>query len=554
MKILAAIEADFEWGALGTRSRLADELGGETVLRRTLRRVLAARRVAGVHLVVEPRHESLARQMAVGLDVKVETHDGGAVPWREYVAAARKWSLDAWRGGLGGMTAFDECCNPWVLASLARREGADGVAAVPAGAVLLDPVLLDVMIEHFEKVANDVRLVFTQTTPGLSAAIYQTALLSDLAENRQPLGRVMAYRPSDPHRDMTVQPCFYPVASSVAHAVGRCVADTDTAMARLGAMIREASAGGAGPVSETAGDVLPCEQVSERLVGSLRDIDFLPDEVEIELTIEDSLPESTVRPRGRAVPARGPIGRELFTRIIDELADRDDARVVLGGYGDPLLHPEWREYVAHCRRAGMLGLAVRTPGVHLDDAAVATLIEHRVDVLNVLIDATTRETYQRLHGADLFDRVQENIQRVITAQQAARQPVPLLVCEMAKTLDTMDEMERFYDGWIERGATPVLIGPSSHAGRWPDLAVMRMSPPTRLPCGRLFRRAFVLADGRLAVCDQDYRGEATVGSLAVDTLGSLWQGERMQAIRGSHLAGRYDAMALCPTCDEWHRP
>src|SRR5690606_35828897 len=99
------------------------------------------------------------------------------------------------------------------------------------------------------------------------------------------------------------------------------------------------------------------------------------------------------------------------------------------------------------------------------------------------------------HGADRFEEVMAGVEALL---QAARQRehggVPLVVPEMIKTRRTMGEMEAFYDAWLTRGCTPVIAGPSDYAGRRPDLAVMDMSPPTRTPCRRLFRRCMVLAD------------------------------------------------------------
>lgn len=547
MKIIAAIEADFAEGALGTRSRLDEDLLGETVLRRTLKRVLAAKRVTGVHLVASAARESEARQAADGLEVTVETHGAGRVPWRGTIASARKWSLDGWRGGLAGATVFDESMHPWVLSALAGRENADGIVSVPPAAVLLDPVLLDRMIEHYEKVRDDVRMTFTQSAPGLSAVVYLPSLLDDLAAKQQPIGRVMAYQPAQPQRDMMMLPCYYGVEADVVHAAGRCIADTQRSVDRVTAILREAGNGDS--------HLQDADVVSRWLTEHQWDsAGSLPAEVEIELTTEDPLADSTLRPRGPAVEPRGPIDPGLFDRLIEELATRDDVRVVLGGFGDPLQHPDWPRLVQRCRDAGLFGIAVRSPAVTLDESAVRALIAARVDVLEVLLDAMTPETYRRVHNADHFDRVVANVDRVQEGLREAGQPQPLVVCEMIKTHETMDEMEQFYDHWIGKTGSVVIVGPSTYSGHWPDLAVMQMAPPTRFPCARAFNRAMVLADGRVTVCDQDFRGEHAIGSLTGGALSELWTGSSMSAVRQSHLQGTYDATPLCAACEEWHRP
>lgn len=548
MKVIAVVTADFERGALGTRSRLADDLGGGTVVRRTLERVLKCERVASVHLVVDTAQAAAGQAAVEGLAVKLETHHAGDVPWFNYVRSARKWSLDAWRGGLGSTCVFDESLHPWLLEALGRREQADGVVDVPAAAVLLDPRLLDAMTGHYETTADDVRMTFTQSAPGLSAAIYSTPLLGDLVKACHSAGRMMAYNPAQPRRDMIMLPCFYPPETDVRRAFGRCVADTDAAVDRIAACLRECRVAG--------GDDVPGAAAVSRWLLDRRCafVPALPDEVEIELTTEDSLPETTLRPRGDAVGRRGPLDRAIFDKLIGELAQRDDVRVVLGGFGDPLLHPEWPGYVRRCREAGIFAVAVRTPAVTLDKAAIDVLEENQVDVLNVLLDAATPETYRDLHQADHYDRVLANLDALLASHQARQQPQPLLACEMIKARATMDEIEPFYDKWIGKVGSAVIVGPSDYAGQFVDRAVMDMAPPTRFACERLFTRALVLADGRVTVCDQDYRGRHAVGSLADSSLAALWTGETLTATRRSHQAGTYDAMPLCRSCREWHRP
>ncbi len=546
MKTIAVIEADFARGALGTRARLHDDLLGETVLRRTLKRVLAAKRIDRVHLVVHHREKPQADAAVAGLDVVVQTHDAGSVPWREMVASGRKWSLDAWRGGLVGTTVFDESLNPWVIDAVCRTDPADAVVAVPPAAPLLDPDLLDRLIGHYEQVRADMRLAFTQTAPGLSAIVCQTALPGELAKANQPFCRLMAYRPDEPRKDLSNQSAYYAVPAEISHAIGRCITDTQCAVDRITRVFRDTAPDGQTPDAAA---------VSRWLIDHrYEQVGALPEEVEIELTTEDSLPNTTLRPRGPAIARRETMSMDMYKRLIDELAGRDDARIILGGFGDPLLHPEWPAMIAHARQAGIFGMAVRTSGVKLDAQAIDALMTSRIDVLNVLVDAMTPATYRAVHKADCHQQVVANIEAVCAANHQRQQPQPLIVCEMAKTRATIGEMEQFFDHWIAKTGSVYIAGPSHYARQWPELAVMSMAPPARAACHRVFSRTLVLADGRVTACDQDYKGSHAIGSLTDSTLSSLWTDPAMTAVRRSHLDGRFDGMPLCPMCEEWNRP
>ncbi|MFQ6048765.1 MAG: radical SAM protein, partial [Phycisphaerae bacterium] len=456
------------------------------------------------------------------------------------------WALDNWRGGIGGTCCFDEQIHPAVLEALARRERADAVVCVPAAAALIDPTIVEAMVEHYRRIADSMRMTFSQAPPGLAPAILATQLLAQLRENRAVPGFALAYRPDQPQADMIAKDCCYKVPAEIIHTAGRFLADCDRGVERIAALLGELD----GQDDQLTASAI-CRWQRERQRGY---VEPLPREVEIELTTEDQLPETTLRPRGSAVGKRGPIRLDLIDRLAGELGRLDDSLVVVGGFGEPLLHPALAEILGRLRQAGIYGLGLRTNGIGLDAAAIEAICQARVDVVTVLLDAATAETYRRVHGGDYFDQVQANIEALVKARQDRSQAAPLIVPEMTKARDSLGDMEAFFDGWIRRLGWAVIDGYSHYAGQRPDRSVLKMAPPHRWACRRIFARCMVLADGRVLCCDRDFTGSHAVGSLWRDSLAELWHGRAMQHLRTSHLQGRYDGLGLCGSCTDWHRP
>jgi radical SAM protein with 4Fe4S-binding SPASM domain len=245
------------------------------------------------------------------------------------------------------------------------------------------------------------------------------------------------------------------------------------------------------------------------------------------------------------------------------MARDDDALLVLGGFGDPLLHPQFADVLAAIRvqtgPQSAAGLCVRTAGVHLTEERIDTLITHRVDVIQITLDAWSPELYARLQaptepaGAQLTT-VLENIDQLLARRADARSALPLLVPDFTKSTLNLDEMEAFYDGWLRRNGAVSVTGYSNRAGQCDDRSVIRMAPPNRFPCRRLASRCLVLADGSVTHCDQDFRGIATIGHLDQADLRTLWRGESMARLRAAHQAADFGASPLCQRCSEWHRP
>jgi len=543
VKVIAAIEADLHRSPIGTASRLRDDLIGCPVLRRTVRRVRRARRVDSVHVVTDPDQRDAVADVLQGLDAVIETHGAGAPSWQDRVRRARKWSLDSWRGGVGGLCGFDEQIHAGALAALGRRDQADVVASIPAAAVLVDPSLLDAMIDHFEIQAADTRLVFCQAMPGLAALLAQPEILEELHRAGHPPGALLTYIPDNPQPDLTTRPCCYIVPGIVAETSGRILADTRRGMELLTEILAHER-------EDTLSAERICRFVAERCTAHL---DRLPREVELELTVEDPLPDTLLRPRGSRVPRRGPIPVALVRRIAHELGQYDDSLMLLGGFGEPLLHPNLAEVLAACREGGVFGLAVRTNGLAMRDDVIDLLIDHDVDVINVTIDAHSAETYRALNRVDGFEQVRANVEALLSRRRE-RQRGPLVVPELAKVRGTLPEQEAFFDHWLRRVGWANIVSPSHYAHQLPEQAVMNLAPPRRSRCGRLWSRATVLADGTVVTCDQDYAARQPVGHVGTESLEAIWTGPRLAAVRSAHTNRTWGELPLCAACDEWHRP
>ena len=153
-----------------------------------------------------------------------------------------------------------------------------------------------------------------------------------------------------------------------------------------------------------------------------------------------------------------------------------------------------------------------------------------------------------------MEPVLAGLARLSEAQRSAGAGVPVPVLEFLKTRLNLQEMETFYDEWLRRGAWPVIRGPSDRAGLVEDRAVVSMAPPRRRPCGRIFRRITIHADGGVPACEEDVACRQPLGEALKEGIEGVWRGAALERLRRAHLASRWDALPACRNCREWHRP
>ncbi len=542
MKTIAIVDANLQLTPIGTASHLADNLAGIPILRRTIERLCKCTRLSEIVVITPPEQAPTTQELLAGLSVTMEERRCNAPPYRALVRTARKWSSEAWRGGLGGCCAFDEYADVALYAEVLERHQAEAIAAVYPGAAFIDPAITDAMIEYADDLAEDTFLVFAQAPPGTCPTLMRKSLCCNLASKQRPAGWALNYQPDDPRPDLAFRPCCFPMPQTVRHAAGRVAGDTARCVRTMSAIL-----------GDNADSTI--ESVCQWLTSNEgRRVDTLPQEVEIELTTDSPLPNSVLLPRGKIAQRRGPMPLETIENLASELGKEDDSLVVLRGHGDPLLHPDFAKSLRILREGGVWGLSVYTTCQSLSDEAIAALLATQVDAVVVPLDAWQGETYKLLTGGACLDEAKKGLQRICDARQASGQPYPIIVPLFTKCTKNVQEMDDFFDGWLREQGCATIQGYSHYSRRLEDLCVIDMTTPTRIPCRRLWNRCAVLADGTVVACDQDFAGELPLGHLGETTLKDIWQGPRAAWIRGCHTQQAFDTCAVCDRCDEWHRP
>lgn len=440
---------------------------------------------------------------------------------------ARAFSPTAWRGGLGGACCYDE-----VLAARAMVSALDAFEAT-AGLIVspdwpaVDPALCDAVIERHLRQSEQMKLAFTQAPPGLAGCLVERDLMAELDRKQATIGSLLMYQPHLPQGDpIGKDPCVL-IDPVVRGFMGRISVDAPR-WRRL--------------LDRLGGADLTARQIVEKLAPHLDEASLpMPQQATLELT-SARLATGPIVPQHHVAVSRPNIPVDDARRVIASLAVEPDVALTLGGLGDALLHPQWRDIIAAAREANIRAVHVETD-LLVDQAALEALIESEADVISVRINADAPATYEKLMGIDAFNRVLTNVEWLLNHRKAGR---PWIVPRLVKTAENVHELESFFDRWMYYCGHAVIEAPTTGGGLMPDLAVLDMSPPKRVTCRQLARRMTIHSDGSLALCDQDWRG-GTPGRLD-----EQWKAHTQ--LRQAHADGCYRQTPQCAGCREWHRP
>ncbi len=117
-------------------------------------------------------------------------------------------------------------------------------------------------------------------------------------------------------------------------------------------------------------------------------------------------------------------------------------RVVLHGIGEPLLNREIFDIVVYLKDRVPVVL-FNSDAISLTARRAGRLIESGLDEYRVSMDAATRATYRRIRGVDQFDRVVDNIRRLIQTARELGRATPRVSLWFTASRANLDELPEF---------------------------------------------------------------------------------------------------------------
>jgi spiro-SPASM protein len=535
VNVVAVIQADLATGAQGLPSLLAEDLCGKPVLARTVGRVAAAELPAKTIVMAETDEEKpRVAELLDGAKADVWAVKGPDLVQRGAIRRSRCWSRNGWRGGITGTTVFDEEGTPAKLLAMAKSTGADAVLKVSPAAALVRPETIDDVIRWAEKHSAESHFYFTDLPPGMAVELYRVSMLEQLTRVNGTIHLGLIYQPEKSERDPAETKGCLRTDDLLRLTPFRLSADSPRTLDRLRAIYAE----------DSAESVRRLKSTPSLWPGAG------PEEIEFELASPGRVDDPYAALSG-AAEMKEFMDLDRFAAAAGELAAMGDVNVTFGGFGEPLAHPRFFDFVAAARRAGACGLHVATSGRPLNDEMVERLAASDLDAISVRLFAHTEETYERLTGRRDLERITALVKKLFARRKELRRTTPFVIPEMFKSRDTVGEMEAFFDDWFRASDWVVIRGWNDFAGQVEDRSVLHPYPRRRGMCMQLMRRLNVAASGDALVCGQDFRRTRALGNVFEKGIAAVWRSQSLEALRAGHAAGDFSGFDLCRKCNDW---
>lgn len=252
---------------------------------------------------------------------------------------------------------------------------------------------------------------------------------------------------------------------------------------------------------------------------------------------------------------KGVMSWELFTKIIDEVADEDkNVRVWMVFFGEPLIlknrRPSIFDMIRYAKDKGLTDVVTNTNACLMDEDASHKLIEAGLDAIYIGIDAFSSETYSTIRVKGDYNSTVKNIQYLLRLKEELKSKTPDVFVQFVEMDNNAHEKEPFIAFWSEQGAKVKIRPKVSWAGLI-DAPNLVLGDDDRWPCYWAMQTMSITDAGKVVTCAVDLDARFIAGDINNATLKEVWNGT-LKELRQLHLEKRFTELpTICKNCKDW---
>lgn len=290
------------------------------------------------------------------------------------------------------------------------------------------------------------------------------------------------------------------------------------------------------------------------MIAEAPDAGCFPRRITIEISAACNL-SCVMCPRRYASTPGGFMSRTLFEKILGEIASHEVEAIVPFFRGEPLLHPEFTEWMALIREKTSARIQLATNGLLLSPSLSRSLLDLGLDFISFSLDALRKETYEKIRLGGDFETAMENAHTFLKMRKARKNCGTVVQVSATETSLNAQEIHEFIRYWRPLVDRVRIYPRHSENGRFGSLAHPEpcRSGASREPCRKPFTELVIYANGHVALCNHDWDRDALdqIGSIADATIAKIWNNPMYKEIRRIHLNRRWQELQPCRHCDHW---
>ena len=227
--------------------------------------------------------------------------------------------------------------------------------------------------------------------------------------------------------------------------------------------------------------------------------------------------------------------------------------------GEPFISKHLPDYIRFCKEHGMEYVFITTNGALATKERLTACIEAGVDSIKFSINAGSRESYQKVHGSDDYEKVLSHLRFAHDYKRTRAEKLPFrLLASCVVTDDVVDEINT-----ISETVGPLVDdllffhahnfggqAESDKAGlqtKFQNNKVTDFYFNKVVPCPYLFNLVCITCEGYMTLCIEEVNNKMVFADLSKVSLMDAWHSEIMVRMREKHIENKLQG-TQCYNC------
>ncbi len=212
-------------------------------------------------------------------------------------------------------------------------------------------------------------------------------------------------------------------------------------------------------------------------------------------------------------------------------------------WSEPLLNRKLFTMFSVEAKKRNLPIMINTNGLLIDQKMAEFLIDNLTTV-SVSIDATTKETLQKVRSTDELKKINDVVDLLLKLRGDKK--LPRIVVSFTEEDDNLHERDQFVDYWLKR-ADAIRINKAYSDER----TISKKNHIERVPCREIYDSLTIDFDGTARFCCLDGYRETNLGNVFRDGVHNVWNGKMFNKLRLGHEGKGEKIHPFCEGCDQW---
>jgi len=249
-----------------------------------------------------------------------------------------------------------------------------------------------------------------------------------------------------------------------------------------------------------------------------------------------------------------PLPLEKFKEIVTEGYRLGLRSVYFGFLSEPTINKNFMNYVKVAKEAGINEIWFSSNGTILSEDSLDELVDIGVSRVLFSIDAATEETYNKVRPGGDYNQLVSNLEYLIESRNRKGSKLPLIRLSFVVNSLNSDELDPFIAQWEGKADFFSIQHFESIDDRTDEFKLIKedeKTVPENFTCPQPNQRLFVLSNGDVFPCctfAHMYDDEMKVGNVFENSIGEIWNIQKMKDLRKDLKNGDFAKHKLCLKC------